>query len=162
MTDSLLSQDANALKFIFDSPVYVLKSEFSESLISSEELSDSAIKNPSIKYIGGFEKKILFVISGNEINLSETDWDLFNKTVTALKLNNNDIGIIENKVEDPILNFSNILNDLKPLKTVVFGNIQCDEDSTNYSILKCETLKSLSENKNLKIDWWNSIKAFLA
>lgn len=162
MTDPLLSQDVNALKFIFDGPVYVLKNEYSEHLITSEVSSELPVSASNIKYIGGFEKKILFVISGNELNLSETDWDLFNKTITALKLSNNDIGIIENKVEEPILSISNILDELKPFKTVIFGNISSDADTSKHSILKCETLKLLSENKNLKIDWWNSIKSFLS
>lgn len=162
MIDPLLSNDANALKFIFDSPVYVLKNELLENNAVIENPTESVTIAPTVKYIGGFEKRVLFIISGNEHDLSETDWDLFNKTITALKLSNKDIGIIENKFNEPIINFSNILNELKPLKTVVFGNIQSDADTSNHSILNCETLKLLSENKELKIEWWNSIKSYLS
>lgn len=162
MTDPLLSQDINTLKFFIDSPVYVLKNEVSESEAISENTIESPETQVNTSYIGGFGKKLLFIISGNDLNLSETDWDLFNKTIASLKLSKDDIAIIENKIEDPITNIKQIIDDLKPLKTVVFGNIQSNDNLANSSILKCETLKSLSENKNLKIEWWNSIKAYLS
>ncbi len=160
MKDSLLTDDALALKILIDSPVYVLKQDITE-LSTAEAVTPHAVTNElSTSYKGGFLKKILFVISGDDLKLSDNDWDLFNKTIAALKLSTEDLAIIENKNDEPIIDLTSIINELKPNKTIVFGKVN-STNIANTSILNCETLKSLSENKELKIEWWNSLKAYL-
>lgn len=161
MKDSLLTDDALALKILIDSPVYVLKQDITE-LSTAEAVTPHTVTNElSTSYKGGFLKKILFVISGDDLKLSDNDWDLFNKTIAALKLSTEDLAIIENKNDEPIIDLTSIINELKPNKTIVFGKVH-STNIANTSILNCETLKTLSENKELKIEWWNSLKAYLS
>lgn len=162
MNDPLLTNEDFALKLLLDSPVYVLKEDQSTILAESEIATVPSFESEKINYKGSFAKKLLFIISGNDVKLSENDWDLFNKTITALKLSIDDIAIIENEIETPINDFNTLLNELKPNKTVVFGKVNTSDSINNNNILYCETLKSLSENKEMKIQWWNSLKSFLS
>lgn len=161
MKDSLLTDDALALKILIDSPVYVLKQDITELSIVEAATPHTVTNELSTSYKGGFLKKILFVISGDDLKLSDNDWDLFNKTIAALKLSTEDLAIIENNSDEPIIDLASIINELKPNKTVVFGKVN-STNIANNSILNCETLKTLSENKELKIEWWNSLKAYLS
>lgn len=160
MKESLLTDNVLALKFLLDSPVYVLKQDINTS-IKEESVTESAIIDKPIAFKGGFAKKILFVISGDNVKLSDNDWDLFNKTIAALKLSEDDLAIIENNADSQIIDLAMIINELMPNKTIVFGKVN-SSDTLNTSILKCETLKALSENKDLKVKWWNSLKAYLS
>lgn len=158
MNDTLLTNDQQALKILLDSPIYVLK-EDKNADDATISITEPAIN--AIVYKGSFAKKLLFIVSGNEQDLSDNDWELFNKTIAALKLSLNDVAILENKVGAPIMPLKDVLVELKPNKTVVFGKLNNDQVIDN-SILYCETLRNLSENKELKIEWWNSLKAFLS
>ncbi len=159
MKDSLLADNTLALKLLIDSPVYVLKQDITEP--TNAEVITSVADELISPYKGRFLKKILFVISGDNLKLSDNDWDLFNKTISALKLSIDDIAIFENSIDEPIKDLTSIINELKPNKTIVFGKVS-STDNANTSILNCETLKTLSENKDLKIQWWNSLKAYLS
>lgn len=161
MKDSLLTDDAIALKLLIDSPVYVLKQDITAPSSDEASTPESVILEEKTTYKGAFAKQILFVISGDNLKLSDNDWDLFNKTIAALKLTEDDLAIIENNIDAPIIDLTKIINELKPHKTIVFGKVN-SSDTTNSAILKCETLKALSENKDLKIEWWNSLKAYLS
>jgi hypothetical protein len=162
MNDSLLTDDALALKILLDSPVYVLKQDFI-ALSSNQEITSEPTSNEEkTPFKGGFAKKILFIISSDNLKLSDNDWDLFNKTTAALKLSIEDIAIIENETDAPIKDLSSIINELNPNKTIVFGKVNSTIILDKLSILNCETLKSLSENKDLKIQWWNSLKTYLS
>ncbi len=161
MKDSLLTDDALALKLLIDSPVYVLKQDITE-FSDAEVITPETVTNEMpLTYKGKFLKKILFIISGDNLKLSDNDWDLFNKTIAALKLSTEDLAIIENNSDEPIQDLASIINELKPNKTIVFGKVN-STNITNSSVLKCETPKTLSENKEFKIEWWNSLKAYLS
>lgn len=162
MNDPLLSSDNSALKILFDTPIYVLKEDKSTSSTIIEPQIEPTIDAEKVMFKGSFAKKLLFIISGDELRLSENDWELFNKTITALKLSNDDIAIIEQEIDSPIKDLDLILNELSPNKTVIFGKVTANKNSTGYAILRCETLKNLSEKKELKIEWWNSLKTFLS
>ncbi len=160
MKDSLLADNTLALKLLIDSPVYVLKQDITAPLSNEASITESVNTEKITPFKGGFAKKLLFVISGDNLTLSDNDWDLFNKTIAALKLSVDDLAIIENTIESPI-DLLSVITELKPNKTIVFGKVNLS-DATSTSILRCETLKALSENKDLKIEWWNSLKAYLS
>lgn len=172
MTDSLLIDNPIALKYLIDSPLYVLKSEKSsksETPIESENPSTAISKNLKETLIGSFAKEILIVLSTELGNSTNEDFDLLNKTVSALKLTREDIGILELSKNNTSFNLDQIISELQPQKTITFGEIpnykikQLNELlDANQKILHCSSLKTLAEKQDVKLKWWNSIKSFLS
>ncbi len=156
MDNHLLSNDSFTLKQLFEEPLYLIKSEF-----QSQE-------KPLFQLVGENSKNIVFIVFSEDKSLSIIDNDLFLKTLAGLKLNNADIGFCITDLSQA-KNFEVIANQLANQRIVCFGNSTTyTEDvmlkSTSIgssSFLTCPSLFELSLDQDLKVKWWNALKAFV-
>lgn len=157
MNNHLLSTDTLTLKQLFQEPIYLLKNEF-----NTEE-------KPLFHLDGENSKNIVFIVFSEDKSLSSLDQDLFSKTLTGLKLANNEVAFGITSVSQAT-NFESISKELPNQRVVCFGNSNVYSSELllqilaigTSRILPCPALHELSSDQSLKIKWWNSLKAFVS
>lgn len=157
MENHLLSTDSSTLKELFQEQLYFIKNEFqSES-------------KPLFQLIGENSKNIVFIVFSGDKSIPEVDKELISKTLSGLKLNNNEIGFCISDIS-LATNFENICSNLPNQRIVAFSNssVYTNEIMLNVakhgvsSILPCPSLHELSADQTLKVKWWNALKAFVS
>ncbi len=168
MENPLLSSDLSTLKELLQEPILYIKEEFTTKTTSVSPESSNP-QSPIIQTIGQNNKGITFLVFTNTKELNSIDKDLYTKTLSALKLNSDDIafGIADLSFAN---NFDEISSSRKNQRIVCFANSDLypsDTILTSFSyndsnIFTCPSLNELSSNQELKIRWWNGLKAFLS
>lgn len=108
------------------------------------------------------------VFSANK-SLSNLEQDLYAKTLTGLKLAENEVAICMTE-EINANQFELISKELKGQKVVCFGNstsFSCDKLLKptlveNTTFLACPSLSELSGDQALKVTWWTALKGFIS
>src|SRR5574343_552103 len=109
MENHLLSTDSSTLKELFQEQLYFIKNEFqSES-------------KPLFQLIGENSKNIVFIVFSGDKSIPEVDKELISKTLSGLKLNNNEIGFCISDIS-LATNFENICSNLPNQRIVAFSN----------------------------------------
>ncbi len=164
-----MANEPNVLKYLFDSPIYYIKSEFKEHKgVNIAEDSQTLLHRP--EYKGDFAKKILVILSSESGSSNSEELNLFSKTLSALKLSLEDIALIEISKSDASLSIEGTINDLNPNKLITFGEIpslsikklHVQVEINGLATLHCSSLKTLSQKQEIKLEWWNAIKNFLS
>lgn len=169
MENNLLAADSLALKELFNEPLYLIKEDFKDSNVSNLEQNNtvSEIETSKFKLTGQNKKSIVFIMFSESTELSILEQDLYFKTIAALKLDKDDVAYsISSK--DKSNSFDLISSQFPSQKVVCFGNtsiykndLLVPSDYQSTKILKCPSLQELSENNEIKMKWWTSLKAFL-
>lgn len=166
MENKLLISDISSLKELFQEPIYLIKSEF--ELVTQNTKTDNAIsETPLFNAKGANLKNNVFIVFSESNHILEKDLDLYSKTIAALKLSEKDIAFC---ISDFSLanQFETIAQSFKNQKIVCFGNAKTYKENLlsiqnidTSQILLCPSLTELAENKDLKINWWNTLKSFV-
>jgi len=157
MENHLISTDTITLKELFQEQLYFIKNEFH---------SDS---KASFQLLGENSKNIVFIVFSNDNSLSETDKDLLSKTLSGLKLAKNEIAFCISDIS-LATNFEQIGSEIMNQRIVCFANqalynsekLLTVLSAGTSSILPCPSLDELSADQQLKIKWWNALKAFVS
>ncbi len=174
MDDNLLAPDSYSLKHLFNEPLYLIKQEFTEILPASEKLSETAKKvieqkeNKLFVFTGNNLKNTVFIVFSDDKDIPAIDKLLYTKTLTALKLSENEVALCVSSIEH-IRNFEQIAKEFPSQKVICFA------ESANYGpellsvktidstmVYFCPSLSELQLNQELKIKWWNGLKSFIA
>ncbi|WP_009033747.1 hypothetical protein [Indibacter alkaliphilus] len=154
----LMPEDRDSLSKQADSQVLT---ESSVEQIPEEEVEEKL----ELEYQGGFEKGILVVFEGKE--LEKEHHDLLFNILNAVNCSLKDVALCS----DMSLNLvsPDYISNMAPNKVIIFGNIHHDIISLkkkDYSILQeegteylfADGLKTISEDKNLKRALWTALQ----
>lgn len=170
-------QSLHHLSLFLDQDIYLFPEEKSHIINNSlqhqevaiEESSDDIAfedeENTTLEYKGGFEKGILVIYAGKE--LEKELQDLLFKILNAVNCSLKDIALCS----DMSLNLVNhdYLQEMNPNKIIVFGNIHHDLMATkkkNYKIqheedteyLFADDLKQIAQEVSLKKALWSELQ----
>lgn len=168
MDNNLIVSDSNSLKALFNEPLYLIKQEF----ISSEPSSDESQELPSAQnifnYTGSLAKKIAFIVFSSESSIPAIDKLLFSKTLAALKLNEVEVALSIAST-DLCNNFDSAASAFKECKIICFADSQVYGEkllsiveNNQAKFYLCPSLSELQLDQDLKVKWWNGLKAFIA
>ena len=174
MDDNLLAPDTYSLKHLFNEPLYLIKQEFTEILPVSEktpEPTETVLEQKENKlfvFTGNNLKNTVFIVFSDDKDIPAIDKLLYTKTLTALKLSENEVALCVSSIEH-IRNFEQIAKEFPSQKVICFA------ESANYGpellsvktidstmVYFCPSLSELQLNQELKIKWWNGLKSFIA
>ena len=174
MDDNLLAPDTYSLKHLFNEPLYLIKQEFTEILPASEKILETAEtvveqkENKLFVFKGNNLKNTVFIVFSDDKDIPAIDKLLYTKTLTALKLSENEVALCVSSIEH-IRNFEQIAKEFPSQKVICFA------ESANYGpellsvktidstmVYFCPSLSELQLNQELKIKWWNGLKSFIA
>jgi hypothetical protein len=174
MDDNLLAPDTYSLKHLFNEPLYLIKQEFTEILPVLEKTPETAEtimeqkENKLFVFTGNNLKNTVFIVFSDDKDIPAIDKLLYTKTLTALKLSENEVALCVSSIEH-IRNFEQIAKEFPSQKVICFA------ESANYGpellsvktidstmVYFCPSLSELQLNQELKIKWWNGLKSFIA
>ncbi len=171
------NQNLHHLSLFLDQAIYLLPEDTKvlNSQYYAEDLNESIVSEPTVleeeeeklelTYQGGFEKGILVVFEGKE--LEKELHDLLFNILNAVNCSLKDVALCS----DMSLNLvaPDYLLNMSPNKIIVFGNIHHDiiglkkknyiilqEEGTEY--LFADDLKTIAENKTLKRALWTELQ----
>lgn len=168
------NQSLYHLGMFLDQDIYLLPEEKSQILskspqneveLETESLAFDEEEAPVLEYEGGFEKGILVIFEGKE--LEKEFQDLLLKILNAVNCSLKDIALCS----DMSLNLVNhdYLQEMNPNKIIVFGNIHHDlmglkkknykiqhEEDTEY--LFADDLKLIAQEVSLKKALWAELQ----
>lgn len=164
MDNNLIVSDIDSLKALFNEPLYLIKQEFTSA-------DESVEPTPTVKtfdYTGSIDKKIVFIVFSNDSIIPAIDKILFSKTLTALKLNEAEVAFSIAKT-DLSKSFDLAASEFNQCKIVCFAetNVYSDEllstlELNQAKFYLCPSLSELQLDQELKVKWWNGLKAFIA
>jgi|688.fasta_scaffold23573_1 hypothetical protein len=168
MDNPLLSSDTSTLKELFQEPIYLIKEEFS---VPVNPLQTNVESKSEILFQlkGENTKNIVFMVFSANKTLSDLEQDLYAKTLTGLKLAENEVAICMTE-ESNANQFELISKELKGQKVVCFGNstsfsgdkLLKPTQVENTKFLACPSLSELSADQTLKVTWWTALKGFIS
>lgn len=169
MENNLLTEDIKTLKALFIEPLYLIKEEIMSSELNIMQASSSDSESFESIHISGLNSKnIVFVVFTDNSSLSELENSLHSRTISALKLNENEIGFVLINTKY-LTNFDFISHHVSNQKIVCYGNSNAYnadllqiKNNNNNSFLLCPSLEELSSNNEIKLKWWSSLKNFLS
>ncbi len=125
---------------------------------------------PEIDYLGGNEKKIIFIATDNENKyLNDTLMNFLNELLNACKLTMADIALV-NFHQKKIISYQELIVELNAQKIVVFGLTANDialplgisffqvQKFQQQEYLMCPSLEEIWLNRDLKKQLWNCFK----
>lgn len=170
MNNNLLVTDIYGLKNLLNEPLYLIKQEFTEVSLPEtplEALPEEA-ENKVFICEGKNLKNLVFLVFSENNEIPAIDKLLYTKTLSALKLTNDDVALCIASIEH-IRSFELIAKEFDSQKVICFA------DSANYGpellsiktlnstqLYFCPSLSELQLNQDLKVNWWNGLKSFIA
>jgi len=167
---------AEALKHIFDEPIYVVggagaienpmaieKNVDPEIITTAPEVQEPIAEYTLPELRGDYSSKTLVIVDyENEQYISEEDQVFLLKVLAAVNLNLTRVGILNAHAGL----FEKDLDQLKPKTILTFGSFAPFETAQKYSptkalganLLVCHSLAEIAEAKELKISLWNALK----
>lgn len=168
MENNLVISDINTLKELFTEPLYLIKEDFTHNTLPTNQEEESPIRSSLFTFTGKNLKKIVFMVFSISHEIPALDKELYTKTLSALKLENDDVALSLAGIQH-IRAFQQIAEEFPAHKIICFA------DAANYgpellsvkkegesSLYFCPSLKELAENQELKIKWWNGLKSFVS
>ncbi len=164
MDNNLIVSDIDSLKALFNETLYLIKQEFTCA-------DESVEPTPTVKtfdYTGSIDKKIVFIVFSNDSIIPAIDKILFSKTLTAIKLNEADVALSIAKTEFS-KSYDLAASAFSQCKIVCFAETQVygeellsvkEIDQAKFYL--CPSLSELQLDQDLKVKWWNGLKAFIA
>ncbi len=164
MDNNLIVSDLNSLKALFNEPLYLIKQEFTNESVVPEQIAPTK----TFIYTGNIEQKIVFIVFSNDSTIPAIDKLLFSKTLSALKLNEAQIAICITQTEQ-CKNFEQASLEFDACKVVCFADAEAygndllsTKQHNNARFYLCPSLSELQLDQELKVKWWNGLKAFIA
>lgn len=168
MENPLLSSDINTLKELLQEPILYIKEEFNGANNPSKA-SDALSQPIIIQTVGENNKGIAFLVFTEDKELTSLDKDLYTKTLAGLKLKEEDVAFGIASID--LANHYDIISlGRENQRVVCFANTTLYNEKTllnsflhhKTKLLPCPSLHELSTRQDLKIKWWNGLKAFLS
>jgi hypothetical protein len=178
MEENLTVSDLYSLKNLLNEPLYLIKEEFKAEAPSnslSESESKDLISNEPIvldapklfPFTGNNSKNIVFMVFINETEIASIDKVLYSKTLSALKLTDDDVALCISNTSYAT-QFESIANEFPMQKVICFADsdryakeLLSVKSEYNCKFLLCPSLSELQLNQDLKIKWWNGLKSFI-
>lgn len=166
MNNNLLVTDIYGLKNLLNEPLYLIKQDFTE--VTAIEEPVEVTENKVFVCTGQNLKNLVFIVFSDNNEIPAIDKLLYTKTLAALKLTEIDVALCIAGIEH-IRSFELIAKEFASQKVICFA------ESTNYGpellsvktidttqLYFCPSLSELQLNQELKINWWNGLKSFIA
>ncbi len=171
MEENLTVSDLYSLKNLLNEPLYLIKEEFkAEVPLNSPSENEEAIVSETPKlfpFTGKNSKSIVFMVFSNEAEIASIDKVLFSKTLSALKLTDDDVALCISNTSYAT-QFESIANEFPMQKVICFADsdryakeLLSVKSEYNCKFLLCPSLSELQLNQDLKIKWWNGLKSFI-
>jgi hypothetical protein len=172
MEDNLSVSDLFSLKNLLNEPLYLIKEEFNAPLepLSAEEASIAKPEtdNKLFTYKGQNLKKIVFIVFIEDAEIASIDKVLYAKTLAALKLTDDDVALCVSNTSHAH-QYETISTEFPKQKIICFAGTEHYKDELlsvkseyDCKFLLCPSLSELQLNQDLKIKWWNVLKAFIS
>ena len=170
---------SEALKLIFDEPIYVVGSPAIPEEVLTENKAEQIVltaapkttpeaEEPSADYAlpdlkGDYASRVLVIVDyENEDFIIEEDQEFLLKVLATVGLNLAKVGILNSHAGL----FEKDLDQLKPKTILAFGTIAAFESFQNYipskafgaNLLVGHSLSEIAATKDLKIGLWNALK----
>lgn len=167
MENNLLISDINTLKELFMEPLYLIKEDFTHNTLPATPSEESPIHSSLFTFRGKNLKKIVFMVFSDDQEIPAHDKELYTKTLSALKLENDDVALSIAGIQH-IRAFQQIAEEFPGQKIICFADaanygpeLLSIKNEASASLYFCPSLKELAENQELKIKWWNGLKSFV-
>ncbi len=148
----LQTSDPAALRFLLNETLFVL-----------EDPVPGVAGSPSWVFWGSEKPRVLFLTADSVHGLlSPPAFEAFSKTLSALKLEEKDVALLNTAAQPKPWNFEEGVGFFEPKQIVLLGELgQTRIPATDIPILKSFSFESMLHDNEKKRTFWTQLKAFI-